>query len=44
MGWEFKTDYTEKSITIPQEFNDAYNDYNEIQKNQGFDLEKYKGK
>ncbi|MCD7872070.1 MAG: DUF4830 domain-containing protein [Clostridiales bacterium] len=44
LGWEFKTDYTEKSIIIPQEFNDAYNDYNEIQKDQGFDLEKYKGK
>lgn len=44
LGWEFKTDFTEKSVTVPQEFNDTYQKYNEIQKEQGFDLEDYKGK
>ena len=31
-------------VTVPLEFNDVYRNYNEIQKAQGFDLEKYKGK
>lgn len=43
LGWEFKTDCEEKTVTIPAEFNDVYLRYNEIQKSQGFDLEKYKG-
>lgn len=43
LGWEFKTDCTEKQVTIPAEFNDVYSRYNEIQKSQGFDLEQYKG-
>lgn len=34
----------QKDITIPKSFNDVYEKYNQIQKNQGFDLEKYKGK
>ena len=29
---------------IPTQFNDVYTSYNELQKKQGFDLEKYKGK
>lgn len=29
--------------TIPYEFNETYTSYNEIQKEQGFDLSKYKG-
>lgn len=44
LGWEFNTDFTEKSVSIPQEFNDTYIKYNDIQKSQGFDLEPYKGK
>lgn len=31
-------------IVIPTEFNDVYENYNDIQKKQGFDLENYKGK
>lgn len=44
LGW--KTDGTEsnKQVIIPSAFNDVYNDYNEIQKQQGFDLEEHKGK
>jgi hypothetical protein len=42
LGWECE-DESQKSITIPSEFNDVYNQYNDIQKEQGFDLEKYKG-
>ena len=36
---------TEKKvvITIPSEFNDVYENYNALQKKQGFDLSKYKG-
>ncbi len=30
-------------VIIPSEFDDTYKAYNEIQKKQGFDLEKYKG-
>ncbi len=31
-------------VTVPQEFGEVYTSYNNIQKSQGFDLEKYKGK
>lgn len=31
-------------VAIPTEFNDVYQKYNKIQKEQGFDLEQYKGK
>ncbi len=45
MGWKVSEEYTEcKVITIPEDFNDVYKKYNELQKKQGFDLEKYKGK
>lgn len=33
-----------QKITIPETFNAVYEKYNEIQKKQGMDLEKYKGK
>lgn len=33
-----------EQIYIPEKFNDVYKSYNELQKYQGFDLEKYKGK
>lgn len=39
LGWEFKTPCEEKEIQIPSQFNDTYIKYNEIQKQQGFDLE-----
>lgn len=42
----YSTDGTEssKKVTIPNEFNDVYTQYNEVQQKQGFDLENYKGK
>ena len=43
LGWEFDGE-SEKEITIPSKFNEVYNNYNSVQKEQGFDLEKYKGK
>lgn len=33
-----------KEITIPTEFSDVYRNYNALQKKQGFDLERHKGK
>jgi hypothetical protein len=45
MGWECSEKPQEhKSITIPAEFDDVYEGYNELQLEQGFDLSKYKGK
>ena len=45
MGWEVSDEYDEcKVITIPEKFNDVYENYNKLQKNQGFDLGDYKGK
>ncbi len=44
-GWEVEEGYIEKAdITIPEEFDAVYNGYNEIQKQAGFDLERYKGR
>ncbi|MCD7723617.1 MAG: DUF4830 domain-containing protein [Clostridiales bacterium] len=43
LGWEFDSEYTEKLVTIPAEFNDTYSDYNELQLGGGFDLTPYKG-
>ena len=37
-------DNTSKEIVIPTKFSKNYNEYNEIQKKQGFDLKKFKGK
>ena len=36
LGWEFKTPCEEKEVQIPQQFNDTYLKYNEIQRNSGF--------
>lgn len=43
LGWSTDGNESEKNITVPKEFNDVYNQYNEIQKKQGFDLESFKG-
>ena len=37
-------DVTSSSIKVPEVFSDVYNNYNELQKQQGFDLTDYKGK
>ena len=43
-GWEVDEEPSEvKEVIIPQEFDDVYNQYNIIQKEQNLDLEKYKG-
>lgn len=43
-GWEISEEPNEiKEVVIPEEFDEVYTKYNEIQKQQGLDLEKYKG-
>lgn len=43
-GWEIDKDAIEiQEIVIPEVFDDVYNNYNQIQLNQGFDLRKYAG-
>ena len=44
-GWEVSPEATEsEQVTIPAEFDKIFSGYNEIQKQQGLDLSKYKGK
>lgn len=44
-GWEVDPDPIEVfELIIPFYFNDTYSNYNDIQKQNGFDLTKYKGK
>lgn len=42
LGWE-TGESSEKTITVPAQWNDVYMNYNEIQTDQGYDLEPYKG-
>lgn len=43
-GWQVDENPVEVvEVTIPQNFNAVYNNYNAIQKRQGFDLTKYRG-
>lgn len=44
LGYEFSENYTKKTITLPNEFDMVYNNYNRIQKEAGYDLSLYKGK
>ena len=44
IGWQADADTeTEKTVLIPREFTGVYQSYNELQKQQGFDLENYIG-
>lgn len=44
-GWEVSNEPIEVvQVVIPQTFGDVYQNYNEIQTAQGFDLSKFKGK
>ncbi len=44
-GWELEEEPVEISeVEIPKEFDEVYNAYNSIQKEQGYDLLKYRGK
>ena len=43
-GWDINEDPIEVTeVIIPTQFNDTYTKYNELQKEQGMDLEPYKG-
>lgn len=43
-GWEISDDPLEvKETVIPDEFSESYAEYNELQKMQNFNLEKYRG-
>lgn len=45
LGWETSDTCTDsKVVVIPEVFDDVYKTYNKLQKEQGFDLERYKGK
>ena len=45
LGWEADpATETTQEIVIPRVFNGVFGDYNALQKQQGFDLEDYKGK
>lgn len=45
LGWEVPKEYdTCRIVIIPETFDEVYSNYNQLQKEQGFDLEKYKGK
>lgn len=44
LGYTYNPNYTEKTFTLPFDFDTVYNNYNEIQKEAGFDLIPYKGK
>lgn len=43
-GYEEREFLFEHEITVPKNWNDTYIQYNELQKEQGFDLVPYKGK
>lgn len=44
-GWKVEKEEIEREeIKIPQTFDEVYNNYNNLQKQAGLDLEKYKGK
>ena len=44
-GWQVdETPIDIRNITIPEKFNDTYQNYNTLQKSQGLDLYKYAGK
>jgi len=44
LGWEVAEDpIEEQTIVVPEEFSTVYKEYNELQKQQGFDLTKYSG-
>ena len=45
LGWQAgDKPSAHKTITIPEQFDDVYDSYNELQKEQGFDLAKHRGR
>lgn len=44
-GWEVEAEPFEiEEVTIPEQFDEVYTEYNRVQKAQGMDLSKYRGK
>lgn len=43
-GYEIEGCVSDEEITVPKTWNDTYTAYNDLQKQQGFDLRQYKGK
>lgn len=44
LGWEVDTETAvEKQVVIPERFSNVYEEYNSLQKAQGFDLSQYSG-
>ena len=44
LGWEVEQEpLEEQAVVIPKDFSGIYEEYNELQLSQGFDLTKYKG-
>ena len=44
MGWECESEaLREQNVVIPQEFSGVFEEYNRLQKQQGFDLSRYAG-
>lgn len=43
-GYEIEGCMSDDEITVPKTWNDVYKRYNELQRQQGFDLRPYKGK
>ena len=43
-GIEVSGSCTKKTVTIPDEFGEVYERYNELQKRQGFDLSRYRSR
>lgn len=43
-GWEASEKVDEAEVTIPAQFDPVYEEYNTLQKKQGFDLSKYRRK
>ncbi len=43
-GWEVDENYTQSQVTIPNEFDQVYENYNQLQIEQGFDLRQIAGR
>lgn len=45
LGWEVSQEPMDvREVIIPEEWNAVFEEYNDLQKQQGFDLDRYKGK
>ena len=44
LGWQVKEVYSSQKVLIPKEFDETYFKYNELQKKQGLNLKRHRGK